>query len=271
MQTLVNEVIELTSQAGGTWGIVLENADTGCRWGTNEQLPFIAESVMKLPIMVAVYALAEQGRLALDEQLAIRREDRVGGSGVLQHLSAGLALPVRDLLTLMIIQSDNTATNLLIERIGPTAIQETMKQLGMTRSRFYRKMMIYPQDVPQVNLLTASDVAGLLSRLANRTILAEKSCTEMVELLKKQQVCNGLPSLLPQDEDWQLAHKSGWDTGRMHEAGILYVRGRTIIISVFSEGVEHPQALNTLGRIGAAVYRWAKHIANKQNGKDDGN
>jgi len=79
---------------------------------------FPAASVIKLPILVEAYRQVDEGRLDLSERIPLRAEDRVGGSGVLKELEPGAALTLRDLLTLMIVVSDNTATNMVIDRVG---------------------------------------------------------------------------------------------------------------------------------------------------------
>lgn len=230
--------------------------------------PFIAESMIKLPIMAAVYAAAAQGRFSLDDRLTLRREDQVKGSGLLFALSPGLQLTIRELVTLMIIQSDNTATNMLIDLVGREQMEQTMRELGMEHSRYSRKLMIYPADCAENNLITARDVARMLGRLAEGSYLSASACQDMIAILKKQQFVNGLPSLLPaaafadgkeaQAADWEMGSKSGWDTGRQHDAGILYTRGRCFVIVALSRDVEAEEALHTLGLLGREVYEFAK-------------
>ena len=265
LQERMNRIL---SGANGTWGVVVRESGRGVCFEHLADLPFIAESVIKVPIMAAVYAACAQGRMSLEERIALRREDQVGGSGVLSALSPGLRLTVRELVTLMIILSDNTATNMLIDLVGKQQIELTMRELGMERSKYSRKLMIYPADVAENNMITARDVARMLNRFAEGSWLSPGACEEMIGILKKQQYRDGLPSLLPRvpspggkeekAADWEMGSKSGWDTGRRHDAGILYTQERCFVIVALSQDVEDQEALQTLGRLGKEVYEYAK-------------
>jgi len=258
----------IVQEAKGTWGVLVKEVGKGIYY---EHLPdehFIAESVIKVPIMAAVFAAAWQGECSLEDRLVLRREDLVQGSGLLFALSPGLRLSIRELVTLMIIQSDNTATNILIDLVGKERIEKTMHELGMSDSRYVRKLMIYPADNPGNNTITARDVTSMLSMIGAGRFLSAQACSEMVAIMKKQQFRNGLPSLLPVADDgigkqslatdWEIASKSGWDTGRQHDAGLLYTQGRCFAITALSQDVEAEEALYTIGSIGKAVYEFAK-------------
>lgn len=267
MDRLHEALSRIISEAGGTWGVVVEDLDRGLRFEHQPQEPFIAESIIKVPIMAAVYAAAERGDFSMEDTLALRQEDLVGGSGLLYALSPGLRLSIRDLVTLMIIQSDNTATNMLIDLIGKEQIDQTMRDAGMHQSRYSRKLMIYPVGITDNNMITAGDMSRMLQRIATGSCVSRQACEEMIAVLKRQQVRNGLPALLPADmlgdektaaaTDWELANKSGWDTGRQHDVGVLYTKGRMISITALSKDVVPDSALRTLARLGKEVYLYA--------------
>ena len=265
VKSLKKTILALTREAGGTWGIAVEDLNDGIYWGENDHLQFIAESVIKIPVMAAVLAAVEKQELSLSQEIVLKREHFVGGSGVLQHLSPGVRLPVDDLLTLMIIQSDNTATNLLIDLIGIEAIQQIMVNVGMGESEINRKLVVYPPNAKN-NLITAADVSLLLKSLATGTVVSQHSCEQMINLLKKQQIRNGLPAYLPADDGefigttpaWELANKPGWDTGRQHDVGIFYAGKRIVTVSVLSKDVDPVVALDTLGKIGKEIYLYAQ-------------
>ena len=258
---------EIIAGAEGTWGVVVEELGqaSGQRlhFSHMDDERFIAESVIKVPIMAAVYEAADNGQFSVSDQLTLRKEDLVGGSGFLYTLSPGLKLTIRDLITMMIIQSDNTATNMLIDLVGKEQIEQTMRNLGMNQSRYSRKLMIYPVDVTENNMITAGDVASMLGKIASGAFLSQRACEEMIAIMNKQQVVNGLPSLLPDRaeagafSEWKLPCKSGWDTGRQHDVGVLIVAGRKITITALSKDVQASAALRTLGLLGKAVYDYA--------------
>lgn len=264
MVKIESEITNLIAQSDGEWGIVIEDLNANNRFAFNDKVPFPAESTIKVAIMASVFVQADKNNMDLSHQLLpLRKENIVGGSGVLQHLTPGIKLSLYDLITLMIIQSDNTATNMLIDVVGVEAIQQTLLDLGMNQSHFYRKMMTYPANGNQENLITPYDAFTMLRAITKGSFYSRHVCQQMIYIMKKQQICNGLPSLLPSNEpnllgsipDWSFAGKSGWDIGRQHDIGILYVGNRTSILSVYSKGVDAQFALNILGKIGQLVYK----------------
>lgn len=269
MEKLRETIATVTSAAGGTWGVVVEDLDTGKKIALNEHERFLAESVIKIPIMAAAFQAAEDKRFHLSDKLVLQREDLVGGSGVLEYLTPGIELPIYDIITLMIVLSDNTATNMLVDLIGAEQINQTMQETGMKESHFFNKCCVYPAKRQGVNEITASDVNELLKTLANGRYVSYHACSQMIEIMKKQQVRNGLPAYLPESASsiigspvlWEMAHKPGWDTGRQHDAGILYAGDRSVIITVLSQEIEPFSALDALAKIGQAVYRYMTNVS----------
>ncbi len=265
LEDVKQKVLESAEQAGGTWGIVVEDLDRSESFALNSQEVFTAESIIKVPIMAAVFAAIERGEASLNDYLTLKQEDMVGGSGVLFRMSAGIQLPVQDYLTLMIIQSDNTATNMLIDLIGAEQVQQTMADIGMKDSRFRKKLMTYPAGIAEKNVITAADVNLLLKKLTTGDYLSRHACEQMINIMKKQQVRNGIPAYLPESDSpllggqplWELANKTGWDTGSQHDAGIFFANQRTFTITILSKDVDAHVALDTQGKIGKVLYEYA--------------
>jgi beta-lactamase class A len=260
---LSRQLEEWKSRVPGTWGVWVEDLETAESWTWNETRPFYAASLIKVPIMVAVYREMAKERLRLGEELVLQPEDQVGGSGVLQHLSPGLRIPIRDLVTLMIIQSDNTATNMLIDRIGKEAIRETMAELGMKNSLFYNPLMIIPADREGVNAVTAEDMASCYRKIARGEAVSWHACRQMIRILKRQQFRDCFPSSLPPAENdvpigslpaWELAHKTGMVNRVLHDTGILYVGDHAVLLIALSEGLEYREAAKLLGELARLVY-----------------
>ena len=124
----------------GVVGVAVHGAD-GELFSRHGDRRFRAASTMKLPIMIEAYRQIEQGTLSLDERIVPREEDFVPCSGVLSHLHPGLELTLADLITLIIAVSDNTATNLILDRTGLDAVNATMQSLGMTNSVLGRRIL----------------------------------------------------------------------------------------------------------------------------------
>jgi len=262
LSTLETPLAELLRLAGGEWGIVLEDLNTHDRLTLNEDQRFFAASLIKVPIMTAVFADVYAGRFAFEDRLKLRREDLVGGAGVLQHMSPGTELTIHELVTLMVIQSDNTATNILIDLVGKDRIREVMQKTGMRHSQFYNKLMIIPAELEGYNEVTAADMASHLRCLATGKVISYNSCLQMIQILKRQQLRDCLPLFLPDPEEdvigsiprWELANKTGTVTRIQHDTGILYVGPHAIIICALSKNVEAKTARETIGRIGQLVY-----------------
>jgi beta-lactamase class A len=264
MEKLANEIEEILSLSDGTWGVVVADLDRNERWEWNGDELFYAASVIKVPIMAAVFQAEREGKLSLDDFIPLNERDYVGGSGVIQHFTPGTKMSIRDIVLLMIIQSDNTATNMMIDLVGVEKIQETMKTLGMETSTFYNKLMISAEGRKHFNMLNANDVANLLIGIANREVVSAEASKEMLEIMKKQQIRDCLPEKFPSpyadtyDDHiaWEFANKTGWVPGLRHDAGVLYTNGRRVVISAFSKDEDDLKSKRMLAEIGEAVYRW---------------
>ncbi|WP_232336400.1 serine hydrolase [Thermoactinomyces sp. CICC 10522] len=261
-QKLTQKLDDWKTGVGGTWGIWIEDLHTEQRWSWNEAKTFYSASIIKVPIMIAVYRQADRGALELSREVILRKEDQVGGSGVLQHLTPGTRFTVKDLVTLMIIQSDNTATNLLIDLLGKNVIRETMNELGMTGSTFYNKLMILPANPEGINQITAEDMARVYKALATGKAISWHASQEMVQILKKQQLNDCFPYFLPSKNTdivgsippYEMAHKTGMVTRILHDSGIFYIGSRAFILVALSEGLNYHEAQKGLGELARLVF-----------------
>jgi beta-lactamase class A len=266
MKQLISDIQDLVDKTEGTWGIHLEDLDKNETWSLNENEPFFAASIIKVPIMAAVFSAYEHGMFTLSDTIVLKREDLVGGSGVLQHLTPGISLTVYDYMTLMIIQSDNTATNVLIDLVEVENIQKTMEEIGMKNSSFYNKLMTVPVKTKGRNIITASDIATLLKKLTMGSIVSYYACEQMIDILKRQQFRDCLPDRFPEPSsdiiganvEWELANKTGWVTGIRHDIGVLYIGQRTMNVVVLSKDVDDREAKQVIAQIGEYIYRYLK-------------
>ena len=264
MEELRSKVQKLVKPSKGTWGIVLEDLNTGEKWEHNEQELFYAASVIKVPIMAAVFQAVERKQLSLSDLISLKKEEYVGGSGVLQHLTPGTSLPLSDIILLMIIQSDNTATNLLIDLVGVENIQQTMKDAGMEYSTFYNKLMLSEPNPLGSNSIAAKDVGNLLSKMAQGQLVSEQASKQMIDMMKKQQVRDCLPEKLPSPYSnfnngmpaWELANKTGWIPGTRHDVGIFFVGNRKLVATVLSEKEDDVLSKRILSQIGYEIYQY---------------
>jgi len=140
-QTLDEKVRAAIKGFEGTVSVYARNLDSGRSYGLREDDPVRTASTIKLPVLAAVYQAVESGQAQWTETLLLREEDKVSGSGVVKELSAGLRLPLRDLAALMIVVSDNTATNLILDRFTGDWVNAYLAKAGFAQTRSMRKIL----------------------------------------------------------------------------------------------------------------------------------
>ena len=251
--------------------------------------PMNALSVIKIPVMVLAYRDAEAGTLDLDERYRIRPEDLRRGSGLLQTFAPGLEPTWRELLTQMIITSDNTATDIMIARLGQERVNELLSELGYEQTRLrattgdlFRRVWVmadpanaalshrevfergFPSDAeasartfrfegdPEewLGSITAREIAGLLERIHNAEVASRASSDEMIAILERQFYSSRLPRYIRFRAS--VAHKTGdWPPYAGNDVGILYYEGGPTVIAVFTNQNtgDFVELESTLGRI----------------------
>ena len=208
----------------------VEDTVTGEVSCANPDTEHIAASVIKLSVMLAAFKCFADGTLSPDETYTLREADKLPPCGVLTFLHEGLTVTMRDLVTLMIIVSDNTATNLLIDRIGIGKIGEIARSYGLNSLILRRKLFDEEASRKGIqNTVTARSVADFFRKLHRGELVSRESSKEMTDILLAQQLNGKLP-FYP-GEELPIAHKTGEDDGITHDAGIIY--GEHPVISVF--------------------------------------
>ena len=205
----------------------------------NPDLPLVAASIIKLPIMVTAFRDIAEGKLDADEIVSVGHGDKVPSCGALTYMHDGLEVTLADLITLMIILSDNTATNILIERLTPDHVNRTMEALGIPGIALRRKlfdMELYERGIN--NTVTARGVGMLLERMATETLLGKALDDRMIGILLNQQLNGKLPFFL-HSKGIRCAHKTGEDDDITHDAGIIYTE-KPFVLCMLSNNVDVP-------------------------------
>ncbi len=200
-------------------------------------------SCIKTFILAALMHEVNQGNLDLDNQLTYKKEHHVNGSGILQSLSVGLELPIRDVATLMIIVSDNIATNMLIDLIGLSTINDHICVLGFSQTKLFNKL-----DFDQYSRLgqtTAREYGQLFEMIYKGSIYTKKLCCEMLDILSKQHYNSLLSRKLPQwlldaentgeEEVLKIASKSGSMDNCRNDGGVIFTPFGDFIVVVFTK------------------------------------
>ena len=223
----------------GKVGFYYEDLASGESFGVNDNEGYIAASVIKIPVLVEAYRQFEQKVVSQDDFLEIRDEDRVPSCGAAAYLHAGTRLTLKDLCRLMIIISDNMATNLLIKKLGMEDINRTIADLGLKKTRLKRLLFdSNAESKGKQNYITPREIALLLKLMREGKLVSSEASAEMLEILKHQEINHKIPSMLP--DDVCVAHKTGEDDGITHDAGIVYA-ARPFILCFASNNTDVPQ------------------------------
>lgn len=213
--------------------------------------PVRTASTIKLPIMAAVYDKFRRGDARPDELLLLRDEDKVSGSGVLHEMSGGLRLPLRDLVHLMIVVSDNTATNLILDRITADSVNAFMDRLELPRTRSLRKVrgdgnaLKSPSGWSQAGLRedtkkyglgvsTPREMVVLLEKLHRGEVVSPEASAEMLAILSRQQFKDGIGRRLGQ---YKVASKSGSLDALRSDVGIVSTPKGSVAMAITVDGL----------------------------------
>lgn len=244
----------ITAEAEGTVAVAAWHLSRGMRLERAAQEVFPSASVIKVPILVELFARISEGRDTLEARVSLREEDKVEGSGVLRELHAGIELSVDDLARLMIVISDNTATNLLIERLGVASVNGRLDSLGCPRTRLGRKMYDFEaRDRGLENLVVAGEMMELLAAMERGEVVSPAASATMLGIMKRQSYVTKIPRLLP--DGTAVANKTGTITGVSHDIGIIYAPTGPIALAVLTRGCRDAVAAeDAIGRVARAVY-----------------
>lgn len=219
------ELIEDTLKGlPGNIGFFYRNLVTGETHSYNEDCDMMAASVIKLFIMLDAFRRIEEGTLDKDMVITMKRDDCVPSCGALTYMHDGLKVTVEDLYTLMIILSDNTATNVMIDILGFDSINDTILAYGFTKTRLNRKMFDKEKSDKGIqNYISAREVGELLTMMYEGRAVSPKASEEMLRILSCQRLNGKIPFILHSYPEYiRIAHKTGEDTGITHDVGIVY-------------------------------------------------
>jgi beta-lactamase class A len=252
----------------GKVGIWVKHLTTGETAGVRDTETFNSASVIKIPVLVLAFQMAEKGALNLDERVTIRKEDFRGGSGMFRHHDAGLQPTLRDVLLQMVITSDNTATDLAIARVGGVArVNAWLKESGYadgqrltqtTGDLFTKYNALGPSDDRNARTngdrsywlgeITPRSVGLMLEAIEKKTIASAASCEAMLRMMRAQQAgARRLNHFITVP----VAHKTGdFPPVLANDVGIIYARSGPIVVSFLGNAItgNYGEAEDRIGR-----------------------
>ena len=235
----MNNLLQKIRGASGHVAFYYRPLDGGCAQMYNEMMPLVAASVIKIPIMVEAFRQFESGELNPLATYRIKAEDKMPSCGALNRMHDGLEVTLRDLVELMIVLSDNSATNILIDRLGIARVNATLEAEGLRVTRLRRKLFDKAgMEAGLSNHVCAREIGLLLERMYAGTLVSPQASTEMLEILRNQKLNGKMPFFL-KPRGIACAHKTGEDDGITHDVGIVYAR-RPFVLCMLSEETDVP-------------------------------
>lgn len=273
-KNLEERILPLVRAHKGIVAVAVREMANGECYYFNPDQPLPTASLIKFPVMIEVYQQVLEGKLKLDDMLTLREADKVPGSGILTyHFSDGATFCVRDAVRLMIAFSDNTATNMLLDKIGIPSTNRRMLGWGFPNTRLNAKVFrgatttVDAERTKKFGLgsTTAREMVDLYEKVYRGQVVSPQACREMIEHLKKCEDKTKLKRFLP--EDLPVAHKSGYVTEARTDAGILFLPTGPVAVCVLTAENEDrswktDNAANVLiGRVAEEAYHYfmSKH------------
>jgi beta-lactamase class A len=266
ISSLEQRLAPLARAHKGKVAIAVKHLTTGESYYLNADEPMPTASLIKLAVMVEVYQQVAEGRVKLSDPVTLHNADKVPGSGILtDNFSDGATFPLRDAVRLTIVFSDNTATNLVLDRIGIRSTADRMEALGFPNTKvhsksFHRETSVFPERSKRFGLgsTTAREMLGLVEKLHEGKLVSPAACKEMLAILKKCDDKDKITHLLPPGT--VVAHKTGSLSDVRTDAGIIYTpRGPVALCVLTMDNADHRWVPENAGnvfcaKVGREVY-----------------
>lgn len=261
----------------GKVSVAVKDLKTGEAFLYHENDPMPTASLIKLPIMVETYRQAAENQVDMGATITLKEADKVPGSGILtDHFSAGATFPLRDAVHLMIVYSDNTATNLVLEEIGIGSTAATMERLGYPNTKAHSKVYrrdtsVFPERSKQFGLgsTTALEMIRLCEALHKGEVVSKEASAAMLKHLRACDDKDKFPRFLPPGT--KLAFKTGSVDASRTAAGIIECGQGPVAVCVMTDKNEDKRwvADNAGNRLCAEVAREVFEHFKTVKAKDD--
>ncbi|MGL4572346.1 MAG: serine hydrolase [Clostridium sp.] len=221
----------------GTYGFFFEDLNRGFVYGYNENVQMVAAGCMKLPIAISLIKDVENGNVSFMDKINIEGADKVYGTGIIHEFNAR-EYTVFELLVAMLIQSDNTAANKIIDIVGMEKINEYIIEMGLKNTVLNRKTTDERKEKPKVeNLTTARDLSRIWKVLYDQTFLSKENSTMLIDILRRQQIKNKLALYIPDDLKYEISSKTGDKPGVENDTALIQLSKGTFAFTVLSMSI----------------------------------
>ena len=247
---LRDAIKNIVDESPGSISVTFCDLDEGEKFSINGNKKSPSASMIKLLIMLTILKKVELGEIDLNEKIKLEDENKVDGSGVLKELSCEHLFSIRELLTLMIIISDNFATNILMDDVNKLG-----RELNLLETSLERKMMdVGAKEKGNDNYTSSEDVASILKMIYEKSFLSEEMSSLAIDILLRQQERDRLQRYLP--EDLKIASKSGDLDNLENDGGIFFTEAKNYILVVLVSGAEsNVAAKEIIGKISLEIYK----------------
>lgn len=244
--TLLENLKTYTEKQTGIYSVYIYDLTGKRGFGFNETTIFTAASVIKVPILAALYYEAQQEKIDLDRRITIQAKDiQDYGTGVIRYEGPGGVYSLKSLAQILIEKSDNTAAYVLTTILGEKRIQELVDQWGLTQTDIHN------------NKTSNSDIARLMTKMYTGQITNQAFTQEMIGFMDDTDFENRLPALLP--DDVKVYHKIGNEVGNIHDVGIVVLPKRIYYIGVMTNDVlNDATAEKSIAEISKMVYDYMR-------------
>jgi beta-lactamase class A len=236
-------------------GVAIKDLTTGEEISINDQGAFPTGSSIKIPILIELHKQAAEGKYKLTDQRWVEKKDQIGGSGVIVNFGDHTSqLSLNDLATLMIVLSDNTATNLLIDQVGMANVNRTLDELGLMRIRLRRKMIDQAASARgDENTATPREAMTLMEKLYRGQVVNRQLSDDALKILKIRK-SSPIPRLLP--DTVEIANKPGGIEGVACDWAVVYVPNRPYAIAVMTNynGPDGEAADDAIAKVSKLAY-----------------
>ena len=247
------EIEKIISQVEGSVCINFYDLNKNNGFSVNGDKKVLSASMIKLLILAELMKKIFENKFSLSDTVMMANFMKIGGDGVLKELNTGHHFTLKELATLMIIVSDNQATNILIDFLGMENINQLGKELRLKETFLGRKMMdIEARKKGYDNYTCADDISLLLKLIYQEKLINKEASQLMLDILLRQQQGERLQRYLP--SDIKIAHKCGDLDNLENDGGIIWLGDRAYILVVLTNGMPNLQCKQTIGKISKFVY-----------------